>query len=66
MDELIKYIDKRIEEANKSIAFFKKKVNEDMRQLGKHRYKNNSVNYAHYYKSLGELAVLMQIKSKIK
>ena len=66
MNELIKYLDKRIEETNKSIAFFKEKVNEAMKQLGKHRYKNYSVSYTHYYTLLGELSVLMQIKSKIK
>ncbi len=63
MNELIKYLNERIKETNKSISFFKKKVNEDKRQFG-HSYKNNSVSYTHYHKSLGELAILMQIKSK--
>jgi len=66
MNELIKYLNERIEEAKTSIDFFKKKVNEDMRRLGKHRYKNESVNYTQYYTMLGELAVLMQIKSKFQ
>jgi hypothetical protein len=65
MDELIKEIDKRIKETNKSIAFYKNKINDLCRVYEPSWIKLHTNNYSFYHGLLGELAILIEIKSKI-
>jgi len=66
MKDLKEYIDARITETNKNILFYKKKISEFHRVHYPDWVKLHTNNYLYYHGLLGELAVLNEIKSKLK
>lgn len=66
MNELIKYLNKRIKETNQNLMVYRNQINELHRVRDPLWVKAHTNRYLYYHGLLGELFVLNEIKSKIK
>jgi hypothetical protein len=66
MENIIEYINKRIEETNKNLMVYRNQINELHRVADSHWVKAHTNRYLYYHGLLGELFILNEIKQKIK